>query len=137
MRESAVSRSTSLRLAPRNSPLLSVSHAKPQGWPRRAGGATERRIESLFCGSSAVSVRVPGVTMREILRSSIPLPGVPCCSTTTTDSPRRTRRAMYWSSVMKGTPAIGMGFPSGSLPRFVSVMPIRRLARTASSKKVS
>lgn len=80
---------------------------------------------------------VPGVTIRDTRRSIMPLPGWPICSTMTTLSPSLTSLEMYVSSDTKGIPAMGMGVPSVSLPRLVSVMPIRRFARTASSKNVS
>ena len=96
------------------------------------------RMASAFSGKSAVSVSVPGVMIRETLRSIEPFfCGWPTCSTITTLSPMRTRRAMYWSSDTIGMPAMGIGAPSSVLPRLVSVMPMSRLAFTASSKKVS
>ena len=104
----------------------------------RFGGSMASRMASAFSGKSAVSVRVPGVMIRETLRSIEPFfCGWPTCSTITTLSPMRTRRAMYWSSDTIGMPAMGIGSPFKSVPREVSVIPKSLLARTASSKNVS
>jgi len=79
-------------------------------------------------------VSVPGVTIRTTLRSTGPLEvaGSPICSQTATDSPSRISRARYCSTECTGTPAIGIGSPAEA-PRFVSVMPSSRAARSASA----
>ena len=137
MRATSESNCSSVTSVAKKSPFESVSQAKPQTAFLPAGRETERSTASSFSGRSEVSVRVPGVMMREMRRSIRPLPGVPSCSAITMDSPSLTRRATYWSSETIGMPAIGIGSPFLSFPRFVSVMPIRRLALAASSKNVS
>ncbi len=91
-----------------------------------------------MAGSSAESVRVPGVTTRTTLRSTGPLEvaGSPTCSQMATDSPSFTRRARYCSSAWKGTPAMRMGWPAEA-PRVVSVMSRSFAARSASRWKSS
>ena len=78
----------------RKSPFESVSQTKPKGSAFFLGQSIARSVESDFSGRSDVSVRVPGVTMRDTLRSIMPLPGVPICSTMTTLSPSLTSFAM-------------------------------------------
>ena len=137
-RASSPGRSRSAHLAARKSPLESVSHTKAPCALRPLPGTQAASGESCLSFKSAPSVSVPGVTIRTILRSML-RPGAASviCSQTATDTPAFTRRARYCSSVAAGTPAIGISLPLESLPRRVSVRPRMRLARMASSKKVS
>ena len=115
MRASSVARFCGAMLAAQKRPLVSVSHTSP----RLAVGdrpilATASSTESDFSDKSALSVSVPGVTIRTILRSIVALPGSlgsPICSQIATETPSFTRRARYCSSVAAGIPAIGMGLP--------------------------
>jgi hypothetical protein len=116
-------------------PLASSIQASPKLSPAMDSAASSVSRRS---SSSASSVTVPGVTTRTTCRSTGPLAfaGSPICSQIATDSPLRTARARYVSSVCTGTPAIGIGSPA-DWPRAVSVMSSSRAARRASSKKSS
>ena len=89
MRASALSKDSGGTDSARKSPFESVSHTNPQG-PFFFGKSTARSTASDFSGRSAESVSVPGVTIREMRRSIMPLPGGLICSTITTDSPNFT-----------------------------------------------
>ena len=122
-----------------NFPFVNVSQTRAASPVFSFGSVRESRTESDFSFKSALSVNVPGVTIRTTRRSIIaPLsaPIASTCSEIATDSPLFTRRARYCSSVEAGIPAIGIGFPS-KVPRRVSVSPKIRETFTASSKKVS
>ena len=99
MRATSLSNCASVTSVAKKSPLLSVNHTKPHFASRPAGRETASKTASFFSGNNEVSVRVPGVMMREIRRCMRPLPGVPICSAMTTDSPKRTSRATYWSNL--------------------------------------
>ncbi|CFN72511.1 Uncharacterised protein [Bordetella pertussis] len=115
-------------------PLARLSQARPARGSRLPVTQTAASARSALAGSKASSVRVPGVTMRTMRRSTGPLAaaGSPICSQMATDSPSATRRARYCSMACTGMPAIGIGVPF-ELPRLVSVRLSRRAARSASS----
>ena len=122
-----------------NSPLAKFIQASPYFWLRPfAGLKTASRGRSTREGSKFSSVKVPGETMRTILRSTGPLlvAGSPICSQIATDSPRATKRAKYCSIACTGTPAIGIGSPF-EVPRLVKVKLSILAVRTASSKNIS
>ena len=83
---------------------------------------------------SALSVSVPGVTMRVTARSTGPfdVAGSPICSQIAADSPSLTSFARYCSIDCHGTPAILIGAPADA-PRVVSVRSRSRDAFSASS----
>ena len=92
-------------------PPARSSHASPKRSPSRNAAASS---ESRRSSSRASSVTVPGVTTRTTCRSTGPLDfdGSPICSQIATDSPLRTSRARYPSTLCTGTPAIGIGCPA-------------------------
>ena len=89
---------------------------------------------SALSSSSALSVSVPGVTIRVTARSTGPLAvaGSPICSQIAADSPSFTSFARYGSIECHGTPAIFIGAPAEA-PRVVSVISRSREAFSASS----
>ncbi len=122
-----------------NSPFVSVSHTRPACAVFNFGRKRDKRTESDFSLKSALSVKVPGVTIRTTRRSIIAFLSVviaSTCSEIATDSPCFTNRARYCSRVAAGIPAMGMGLFS-KVPRRVSVSPKILEILTASSKKVS
>ena len=74
-----------------NRPLANDNAAIPSTWSRTRMDATSTSLDS---GSNALSVNVPGDTMRVTARSTGPLPVTsPTCSQMTIDSPNFTNLA--------------------------------------------